>query len=103
MTIESRVNRGGYRAQIDPRKLGGTLTILIRARPLPGRMDERLQAMRDTPQIGVCERVSGEECYIARAHVRDVAQMERVIDRLMPFGATNTAIVQSTPVPQRLV
>ena len=93
----------GYRAEFDYRKLGCTLTILIRARPLPGRMDEMARAMRETPQIEVCERVSGEDCYIARAYVRDVEEMEAVIDRLMPFGATSTAIVQSAPVPVRLV
>ena len=47
--------------------------------------------------------MSGEDCYIARAHVRDVEEMEAVIDRLMPFGATSTAIVQSAPVAVRLV
>ena len=93
----------GYRAEIDYRRLGCTLTILIHARPLPGQMEQMARAMHESPQIEVCERVSGENCYVARAHVRDVEEMEAVIDRLMPFGATNTAIVQSVPVPSRLV
>ena len=39
-----------------------------------------------TPQIVSCERVSGEDCFVARAHVRDVIELETVIDRLIPFG-----------------
>lgn len=93
----------GYGARIDPTRLGYRLTILIRARPLPGEMEKMVEAIRKTPQIVTCERVSGDDCFVARAHVHDVAEMEAVIDQLVPFGATNSSIVQSAPVPQRLV
>ena len=91
----------GYRVEIDARKLGYALIVVIRARPSPGQMGAMAEAMRSTPQIVLCERVSGEDCFIARAHVRDVEELEKVIDRIVPFGATNTAIVQSAPVPAR--
>lgn len=93
----------GYGARIDPARLGYGLTILIRARPLPGEMKNMIEAIQETPQIVACDRVSGEDCFIARAHVRDVAEMEAVIDRIVPFGATNSSIVQSSPVKERLV
>ena len=109
-SIADRVRRledigilAGYGARIDPAKLGYGLTILIRARPLPGEMSNMIEAIRDTPQIVACDRVSGEDCFVARAHVRDVAEMEAVIDRIVPFGATNSSIVQSSPVEERLV
>lgn len=93
----------GYGAHIDPARLGYGLTILIRARPLPGEMKNMIEAIRETPQIVTCDRVSGEDCFVARAHVRNVAEMEAVIDRIVPFGATNSSIVQSSPVHERLV
>jgi len=93
----------GYGARIDPALLGYGLTILIRARPLPGEMKNMIEAIQETPQIVACDRVSGEDCFVARAHVRDVAEMEAVIDRIVPFGATNSSIVQSSPVEERLV
>ncbi len=93
----------GYGARINPARLGYGLTILIRARPLPGEMKNMIEAIRATPQIVACDRVSGEDCFVARAHVRDVAEMEAVIDRIVPFGATNSSIVQSSPVEERLV
>ncbi|MEO1457728.1 MAG: Lrp/AsnC family transcriptional regulator [Pseudomonadota bacterium] len=93
----------GYGARLDPARLGYGLTILIRARPLPGEMNKMIEAIRETPQIVACDRVSGEDCFVARAHVRDVAEMEAVIDRIVPFGATNSSIVQSSPVEERLV
>jgi len=93
----------GYGARIDPARLGYGLTILIRARPLPGEMHNMIEAIRETPQIVACERVSGDDCFVARAHVRDVAEMEAVIDRIVPFGATNSSVVQSSPIEERLV
>ncbi|XWN33637.1 MAG: Lrp/AsnC family transcriptional regulator [Devosia sp.] len=93
----------GYGARIDPARLGYGLAVLIRARPLPGEMDNMIEAIRETPQIVACDRVSGEDCFVARAHVRDVAEMESVIDRIVPFGATNSSIVQSSPVKERLI
>ena len=93
----------GYGARIDPSRLGYGLTVLIRARPSPGEMANMIEAIRATPQIVACDRVSGEDCFVARAHVRDVAEMEAVIDRIVPFGATNSSVVQSSPVAERLV
>jgi len=93
----------GYRVQIDPLKLGYGLTVVIRARPLPGEMQNMIEAIKKTPQIVSCDRISGDDCFIARAHVRDVLEMEAVIDRIVPFGATNSSIVQSSPIPPRMV
>lgn len=93
----------GYRAVIDPVRMGLPLTVIIRARPLPGAMADMIESMRATPQIVRCDRVSGEDCFVATAHVRDVAEMEAVINRIVPFGVTNSAIVQSAPFEPRMV
>jgi Lrp/AsnC family transcriptional regulator, leucine-responsive regulatory protein len=34
--------------------------------------------------------------------VRSATDLERVIDRIIPYAMTNTSIVQSSPVPARL-
>ena len=39
--------------------------------------------------------MTGEDCYYAKLHVRDVEELERVIDRFTPYGQTTTSIVQS--------
>jgi Lrp/AsnC family leucine-responsive transcriptional regulator len=46
-----------------------------------------------------CIRITGEDCYLMRAHLRDVQHLEEVIDRFTPFGQTTTSIMQSSPVP----
>jgi Lrp/AsnC family leucine-responsive transcriptional regulator len=39
---------------------------------------------------------------VAKAHVASVKELEKLIDQIIPFGSTNTAIVHSSPVARRL-
>ncbi len=54
-----------------------------------------------TPEIVECHRITGEDCYFMKAHVRDVTHLEEVIDHFVVLGQTTTSIVQSSPVPVR--
>ena len=91
----------GYRADIDPRALGLTMSAVIRIRPAPRELRKVADVARETPEVVQCDRVTGEDCYLIRAHVRDVEHLEEVIDRFAVFGQTTTSIVQSSPVPGR--
>jgi Lrp/AsnC family transcriptional regulator, leucine-responsive regulatory protein len=91
----------GYRAEIDPRALGLALSAVIRIRPGSGQIQKVAQIARETPEVVECNRITGEDCYLMKAHLRDVAHLEEVIDRFTPFGQTTTSIMQSSPVPPR--
>ena len=91
----------GYRAEIDPRALGFALSVVIRIRPAPRELRKVADLARETPEIVQCDRVTGEDCYVMRAHVRDVEHLEEVIDRFAIYGQTTSSIVQSSPVPAR--
>jgi Lrp/AsnC family transcriptional regulator, leucine-responsive regulatory protein len=91
----------GYRAQVNPRALGFALAVVIRIRPAPRQIAKVAELARDTPEIVECHRITGEDCFFMKAHVRDVEHLEEVIDRLAVFGQTTTSIVQSSPVPGR--
>lgn len=49
-----------------------------------------------------CDRVTGEDCFIAKAYIRDVAELEALIDEIIPYAMTNTPIIQSSPFRRRL-
>jgi Lrp/AsnC family leucine-responsive transcriptional regulator len=91
----------GYRAELDPRSVGYSLTVILRIRPAPRELGKVAQLARDTPEVVECHRITGEDCFFMRAHVRDVEHLEQVIDRFVAFGQTTTSIVQSSPVPLR--
>jgi Lrp/AsnC family leucine-responsive transcriptional regulator len=91
----------GYHADIDPRALGYALTAVIRIRPAPREMAKLAELAQRTSEVVECHRITGEDCFILRAHIRDVEHLEEVIDGFVAFGQTTTSIVQSSPVPRR--
>jgi Lrp/AsnC family transcriptional regulator, leucine-responsive regulatory protein len=102
-TLEQRGVIRGYRAVVDPRALGLTLSTVIRVRPAPGQLKTVAEVARKTPEVVDCRRVTGDDCYVMTAHVRDVEHLELVIDHFAALGQTTTAIVQSSPVADRPV
>jgi Lrp/AsnC family transcriptional regulator, leucine-responsive regulatory protein len=91
----------GYRMEIDPRALGLDLTAIVRVRPSPGQLANVAGLAQRTPEVVECHRVTGEDCFVMTAHVRDVHHLETVIDRFVAIGQTTSSIVQSSPVPRR--
>lgn len=92
----------GYAARINPRVLGFSLAAWLRIRPVPGQLQRVVSILENLPEIVQCDRVTGEDCFLARAHVRSVEELERLIDKIIPYAMTNTSIIQSSPVTHRL-
>jgi len=90
-----------YRAEVTPRALGLALTVILRIRPAPRELKKVAELAQRTPEVVECHRITGDDCYFMKAHVRDVEHMEEVIDRFAPYGQTTTSILQSSPVPVR--
>jgi len=101
--LESAAAIRGYRAEVDPRALGFSLTAVIRIRPAPRELAKVADLARKTPEVVECNRITGDDCYLMRVHLRDVEHMEEVIDRFAIYGQTTTSIVQSSPVAARAV
>jgi Lrp/AsnC family leucine-responsive transcriptional regulator len=92
----------GYGAVIDPAALGLPLAAYIRIRPLPGLLGKVAEVLLGLEAVVECDRVTGEDCFVAKAHVRSVAELEALIDAIIPYATTSTSIIQSSPVKRRL-
>lgn len=92
----------GYGVEVDPAALGLAISAWIRVKPLPGQLKTAAELLRGLPQVTECHRVTGEDCYVVRADVRSVADLEALVDRINPHATTNSSIIQSSPVPRRL-
>lgn len=100
--LEERGVIQGYGARVNLSALGYTLQALVRVRPLPGllqKVDKYIQAM---PECIECDKVTGEDCFVMRLVVKDIAQLDTLLDGLAEFAQCNTSVVKSSPVKRRL-
>lgn len=91
-----------FTVEIDPKLLGYALSFYVRIRPLPGQLDKVVATIHRIEEIVECDRVTGDDCFIAKVHVRSTDELERVINQLIPYAQTNTSLMQSSPVKRRL-
>jgi Lrp/AsnC family leucine-responsive transcriptional regulator len=92
----------GYTIAVDPKAFGLGIAAHVRMRAMPGEVQRLAQMLLDTPEVVEADRVTGQDCFLAKVVVGDVHELEAVIDRVLPFSSTDTAIVQSSPVARRL-
>lgn len=107
-TVRERIRRmeetgviRGYRLDVDPAALGLPVTAWVRLRPGPGQMSRIAELAERTPEVSECHRISGEDCFLLKVHVAEVAGLEAVLDRFLVHGQTTSSLVVSTPVPPR--
>lgn len=70
--------------------------------PLPGRLHEVERQIQDIAEFTECDKVTGDDCFIARLQVRSMEQLDTLLDRINGYAETNTAIVKKSPVKRRL-
>jgi Lrp/AsnC family transcriptional regulator, leucine-responsive regulatory protein len=87
---------------VDPTKLGLGLTAIIRFKS-PGPAERTFAAIKACPEIIECHDVTGDDCITMTAALRSVEHLRELIARLAPYGASNTSIVLSSPVPRRAI
>jgi Lrp/AsnC family leucine-responsive transcriptional regulator len=91
----------GYRLEIDPAALGLPVAAFVRIRPAPGQLQRLSELARSIPQVVECHRITGEDCFLLKVHVKAVEALEEVLDRFLLYGQTTTSVLQSSPVPSR--
>jgi Lrp/AsnC family leucine-responsive transcriptional regulator len=92
----------GYTIAVDPTVFGLVISAHVRMRAMPGEVKRLAQMLIDTPEVVEADRVTGEDCFLAKVVVSDVHELESVIDRFQPYSSTDTAIIQSSTVVRRL-
>jgi Lrp/AsnC family transcriptional regulator, leucine-responsive regulatory protein len=91
----------GYRAQVDPKAVGFPIAAVVRVRPASRQLQKIPDIARETPEVVECYRITGEDCFFLKLHLRAIDDLEEILDRFTPFGQTTTSIVHSAPVARR--
>jgi Lrp/AsnC family leucine-responsive transcriptional regulator len=91
----------GYRAQVDPEKVGLPLTAIVRIE-VPGANHKKVEALVvELPEVLECHRATGTDCYVMKVVLASMNHLQTLLDKLVPWGSPVTSIVISSPVPGR--
>src|SRR5579872_4890524 len=93
--LEERGVIRGFTVDIDPKALGYTLQAIVRIKPLPGKLHIVQQLLDSIPEFTECDRVTGDDCFVARLQVRSIEQLDQILDRIVDRAETSTAVVKS--------
>lgn len=99
--LEERGIIRAFTVDIDPEALGYQLQAIVRIRPLPGKLHIVQKLVEEIPEFGECDKVTGDDCFIARLYVRSIDQLDQILDRIAEKAETNTAIVKAQPIRRR--
>ncbi|WP_322095971.1 Lrp/AsnC family transcriptional regulator [Pelagibius litoralis] len=92
----------GFTLDLDPQALGYALQAIVRIKPLPGQLKKVETLIQTIPECMECDKVTGEDCFIARFCVPEIGSLDGLLEGLEARAETNTAIIKTSPVPRRL-
>lgn len=88
----------GYRVMLDQARLGRPLQAFMRLNAEAGAHQRVTDLCRALPAVTECHHLSGDDGYLVRLAVTDIAELEDVIARFRLFGRAATSLILSTPV-----
>jgi len=93
----------GYRAQIDPAKLGMPLLALIHLRCDQGSCLLRTSTLEEFPEVLEVHKLSGSHCVVLKVVLSSMRHLEALTHRLSAHGALVVHLVTSSVLQERLI
>jgi len=92
----------GFTLDVDSRALGYQIRAMVRIRPLPGKLHLVEKLIQDTPQFIECDKITGDDPFLARLVVHSIEEMDDVLEALSDHAVTSTAVIKASSVRRRL-
>ena len=90
-----------YTIEIDREALGLSVLAFIRMTCDGNRYQAFLKFVRTLAEVRECHHVTGSDAFLLEVTTDSIEQLERTIERLLPYGIPTTSIVLSSPVTRR--
>ena len=90
-----------YTVEIDREALGLPILAIVRMTCDGPRYHPFLKFVKELPEVRECHHVTGGDAFFLQVTAASILELERVIERLLPYGIPTTSIVLSSPVARR--
>lgn len=92
----------GFTVRVNARAVGYTLEAIVRIKPRSKQLHIVEQMIRDEPRFTSCDRVTGDDCFVARLALVNVEELDDILLPLHERAETNTSIVKSSLLRNRM-
>jgi len=93
----------GYRAVVDPERVGLAVMAFVRLRYPTGNYRPFHALLDSTPEIVEAHHVTGEDCFVLKVMARSMRHLEEVTGRISGLGSVTTSVVYSSPLAGRAI
>ncbi len=92
----------GYRATVDPAKLGLSITAFVRMHTNQGESAAALtDLLLSLPEVQECYRGTGGDCFTIKLVAASIAHLDRVLGQLQRYGDPTTSIMLAPVLTDR--
>lgn len=84
-----------YNIQVDYKKLGYDLEAFILLKVFQGQLKNVIGRIKDFPEIQEAHRITGNQNLHLKVLVKNQLCLQKLLDKLMIFGDTNTFLILS--------
>ncbi|MFF1632303.1 Lrp/AsnC family transcriptional regulator [Leifsonia sp. NPDC058248] len=92
---------GGYRAVIDPERLGYSILAFLRLRYPSSVYTPLHDLLAKTPEVIEAHHVTGDDCFILKVVATSMRHLEQVSGTIGTLGSVTTSVSYSSPFPAR--
>lgn len=107
-TVRDRIRRledmcviTGFGVELSPKALGYALEAIVRFKPFPGKVHVLAEKIISSDRIVQCDKVTGEDAFVARMLLKDISELDGLLEDFSTHASTQTAVVKSSPVRMR--
>jgi Lrp/AsnC family leucine-responsive transcriptional regulator len=83
----------GYRAVVDPARIGLNIHAVVRLRTVHARIPEAIDLFETLPEVTATYRLTGEDCFLLDVHAPNATRLEQVVDTIGRLGPISTSLV----------
>src|SRR3954454_18734414 len=99
--LEEAGGIAGYRAVVDPERVGLGVMAFVRLRYPTGNYRPFHALLDSTPEVVEAHHVTGEDCFVLKVLARSMRHLEEVTGRISGLGSVTTSVVYSSPLAGR--
>jgi len=93
----------GYRAVIDPERLGYGILAYLRLRYPSSQYKPLHDLLAEIPEVVEAHHVTGDDCFILKVVATSMRHLEQISGRVGTLGSVTTSVSYSSPFPTRTI